>query len=84
MHVCIYPIYIYSYYWILLILSIEGQHHRQSWGSDATSTRRLQQQSLDLPLKKTTNIYRVSTKVLNKSNPIHGGGNTDMHRINQG
>jgi hypothetical protein len=34
--------------------------------------------------RKTTKIYRVSTKVLNKSNPIHGGGNTDMHRINQG
>jgi len=23
---------------------------------------------------KTTNIYRVSTKVLNKSNPTYGGG----------
>jgi hypothetical protein len=42
-------------------------------GTDATSIRRLQQRSPGLPLKKTTNIYRVSTKVLNKSNHTRGG-----------
>ena len=42
--------------------------------ADATSTQRLQPRSPDLPLKKTTYIFRVSIKVLNKSNPTHGGG----------
>ena len=49
-------------------------------GADATSTQRLQPRSPDLPLKKTTYVFRVSTKVLNKSNPIHGGG---YHRYAQ-
>jgi hypothetical protein len=53
--------------------SCGGRAPQAGLGADATSIRRLQQQSPGLSLKKTTNIYRVSTKVLNKSNHTRGG-----------